>query len=83
MPDPLIITCKEKYLTRLGEFLATLHNVAALDVLPYHDMAIPKYQNLNIPYPLMGVPPLTKQQALQAREMILKAYKAAREKQNA
>ncbi len=77
------ITFKEKYLTRLGEFLATLHNVAALDVLPYHDMAIPKYQNLNIPYPLLGVPALTKQQALQAREMILKAYKQARDKQNA
>lgn len=36
------ITFKEEYLTRLGVFLAGLHNIAALDVLPYHDMAVPK-----------------------------------------
>ena len=39
------ITYKEEYLTRLGEFLAGLRNIKALDVLPYHDMAIPKYEN--------------------------------------
>ena len=41
------ITFKEEYLTRLGVFLAGLHNIAALDVLPYHDMAVPKYENLD------------------------------------
>ena len=34
------ITDNEIYLTRLGEFLAQLKNIKALDVLPYHDMAI-------------------------------------------
>ena len=67
------ITFKEEYLTRLGEFLGTLHNIVALDVLPYHDMAIPKYENLGIEYPLKGVPPLTHEQALEARNIILKA----------
>lgn len=70
------ITYKEEYLTKLGEFLATLNNIAALDVLPYHDMAIPKYENLGIDYPLKGIPPLTKDQAIDARTTILKAYKA-------
>ena len=74
------ITFKEEYLTKLGEFLAGLHNIAALDVLPYHDMAIPKYENLGIDYPLKGVPPLTHQQALEARNIIMKAYKETREK---
>ena len=74
------ITFKEEYLTRLGEFLAGLHNIAALDVLPYHDMAIPKYENLGIDYPLKGVPPLTHDQALEARNMIMKAYRETREK---
>ena len=69
------ITFNEKYLTQLGEFLATLKNVKALDVLPYHDMAIPKYENLGIEYPLKGVPPLTKVQAMEARNIIFKAYK--------
>ena len=74
------ITNKEEYLTRLGEFLATLNNIKALDVLPYHDMAIPKYENLGIDYPLKGVPPLTQEEAIKARNIILKAYKANRNK---
>lgn len=69
------ITFNEKYLTQLGEFLATLKNIKALDVLPYHDMAIPKYENLGIEYPLKGIPPLTKVQAMEARNIIFKAYK--------
>lgn len=72
------ITFKEEYLARLGEFLAELHNIAALDVLPYHDMAIPKYENLGIDYPLKGVPPLTHEQALEARNIIINAYKKKR-----
>lgn len=74
------ITFKEEYLTRLGEFLGTLHNITALDVLPYHDMAIPKYENLKIDYPLKSVPPLTHDEALQARNIILKAYKEQKQK---
>ena len=74
------ITFKEEYLTRLGEFLGTLQNIVALDVLPYHDMAIPKYENLKMDYPLKGVPPLSHDEALQARNIILKAYKEQKQK---
>lgn len=35
------ITLNEEYLTELGKFIKTLKTVKALDVLPYHDMAIP------------------------------------------
>ena len=69
------ITYNEKYLTQLGEFLATLKNIKALDVLHYHDMAIPKYENLGIDYPLKGIPPLNKDEALKARDIIFRAYK--------
>lgn len=69
------ITDNEEYLTRLGQFLSTLKNIQALDVLPYHDMAIPKYENLGIDYPLRGVPPLSKQEAIKARDIILRAYR--------
>lgn len=74
------ITFKEEYLTRLGQFLAGLHNIKALDVLPYHDMAIPKYENLGIDYPLKGVPPLTHDEAKKARNIIIEALKSEREK---
>ena len=68
-------TFNEKYLRELGEFLGTLKNVAALDVLPYHDMAIQKYENLDLEYPLRGISPLTKEQALEARSYILEGMK--------
>ena len=73
------ITLKEEYLTRLGEFLGTLQNIAALDVLPYHDMAIPKYENLGIEYPLKGVPPLSHEDAMKARNIIISAYKKVKQ----
>lgn len=65
------VTYNEKYLKELGVFLADLKNIKALDVLPYHNMAVPKYENLGIEYPLADVPPLTKEEALQARTYIL------------
>ena len=72
------ITFKEEYLKKLGQFLAELHNIKALDVLPYHDMAIPKYENLGIDYPLKGVPPLTHDEAKKARNIIIEAIKETR-----
>lgn len=69
------ITFNEKYLTELGKFLKTLNNVQALDVLPYHDMARDKYKKLGMDYPLSGILPLTKEQAIQARDTILNAMK--------
>lgn len=65
------ITFDEKYLKELGKFIKTLHNVTALDVLPYHNMAIAKYKALGIEYPLAGTNPLTKSEAIQARTWIL------------
>lgn len=72
------ITLNEKYLTQLGEFLGTLNNIKALDVLPYHDMAIPKYENLGIDYPLKNTPPTTKEEAIKARDIIFSAYKSVK-----
>lgn len=72
------ITFKEEYLVRLGEFLASLKNIKALDVLPYHNMAVSKYENLGIQYPLKEVLPLTNEEALQARNIIIQAIKKTR-----
>lgn len=68
------ITYNEVYLKKLGEFMAQLNNIKALDILPYHDMAVPKYENLCIDYPLKDVPTLTKEEALNARQIVLDAY---------
>lgn len=76
------ITYNEKYLVELGKFMSELNNIQALDVLQYHEMAIPKYENLGIEYPLKGVLPLTKEQALDAKKIIYNAYKENKELKN-
>ena len=68
------ITDDEALLTRLGMFLGTLSNIKALDVLPYHIMGVTKYDQLDIPYPLKGIPAATKDQAARAKKIILTAY---------
>lgn len=65
------ITDNEVYLRRLGSFLGELTNLKALDVLPYHTMGEVKYENLGIDYPLKGVPPLDKSEAIKTRGIIL------------
>ena len=68
------ITDDPVLLTRLGTYLGTLSNIQALDVLPYHIMGVVKYEQLDMPYPLKGVPPATKKQAMEAKKLILAAY---------
>ncbi len=73
------ITDGKRELYQLGRFIGTLHNVEALDVLPYHDMGKAKYHNLGIPYPLEKVKPLGKEEALAARKMIVQGIREEKE----
>jgi pyruvate formate lyase activating enzyme len=72
------ITDDAGQLARLGTFIGKLSNVQALDVLPYHIMGISKYKELNLPYPLEGVEPATRKQAMDAKKIILQAFWQAR-----
>ena len=73
------ITDDEKYLKELGVFLSNIKSLKALDILPYHNMAISKYENLNIDYPLKNISPLTKEEAMKARQIIINSYKQAKQ----
>ncbi|HOC32929.1 MAG TPA: pyruvate formate-lyase-activating protein [Ruminococcus flavefaciens] len=75
------ITDQHDELFALGEYLSTLSNLKALDVLPYHDMAKPKYENLGMEYPLGDTPPLSKEEAIKAREIIMSGIKSGLKKQ--
>ena len=75
------ITDKYEELFALGEFLSTLSNIKALDVLPYHDMAKAKYAELGLDYPLGDTPPLTKEEAIKARDIIMDGIKSGLRKQ--
>ncbi len=70
------LTDSEEELFRLGKFLSTLTNLKALDVLPYHDMGKKKYEELGIKYPLPHTPPLSKADAIKARDIIMSGIKA-------
>lgn len=65
------ITNNIEQLSRLGKFLHTLSNPYELEVLPYHTMAIPKYEALQLEYPLKGILPETNENARRAKDIIL------------
>ena len=71
-------TDDEASLAQLGRLMAQLKTVKALDVLPYHNMALHKYSELGIPYPLEDVPALSTADAQKARAAILQAYRESK-----
>lgn len=66
------ITDQEDALMELGYFVGGLKNVKALDVLPYHTMGNVKYKAMGKEAPLEGVEALSKEEAIHARNTILK-----------
>ena len=74
------ITYNEEYLFKLGQFIGTLNNLKALDVLPYHTMGVVKYEKLGYDYPLKGVPALTKDEVIKAKSFIINGIKDSKEK---
>lgn len=75
------ITMDDKLLFKLGMFIGELDHVIGVEVLPYHTMAIVKYENLNYDYPLKGVRPAEKKEAERARQIILIAREQVRKEQ--
>ncbi|WP_233711223.1 pyruvate formate-lyase-activating protein [Lederbergia citrisecunda] len=49
------LTDDEEDLKRLGAFIRTLTNVEKVEILPYHQLGVYKYEALGIEYPLKGV----------------------------
>ena len=68
------ITTDKKDLQDLADFINDLHTVDRVEVLPYHSMAEPEWENLGIPYSLHGVEPPTPEQ-VDIAERILHAGK--------
>ena len=66
------LTDNERDLENLGRFIGTLSNVEALDVLPYHTMGAEKYKKLKMDYPLKDLMPLSENDAMKAKTVIIK-----------
>lgn len=77
------ITDDEKYLFDLGYFIGQFKNLKALDALPYHDMAKPKYEKLGMEYKLKDVPPMDKAVLVEKKKFILDGIKKRRAEMNA
>lgn len=72
------ITDDDEYLYKLGYFIGEFTNLKALDVLPYHTMGKPKYDNLGIEYKLKDVPPMDKTKVVEKKKVILQGIKDIR-----
>lgn len=64
------ISDDEAELRRCREFISTLKTVERVEILPYHTMALAKWQELGIPYPLDGVPMPTADQVQRAEQLL-------------
>ena len=71
-------TDQEDELCELGKLIASLPNVKAVDVLPYHTMGVEKYKTLGIPYPLDGIEAVSTAEAAYARKVILSSIQESR-----
>lgn len=63
-------TDSEEDLLELKKFLSTLSNVEKVEILPYHDLGKFKWENLNLEYPLEGVPSATSEDVARAKRIL-------------
>ncbi len=67
-----------RHLRALGEFIATIRSVKAIDVIPYHTLGVMKYRELGMTYPLDGVEPTTQEELGEAKKYIMEGYTLAK-----
>lgn len=64
------ITTDEEDLKKLAEFIGTLKTVDKVEVLPYHSLGIPKYDNLGIEYTLRDTESPSKEEIKKAETIL-------------
>ena len=65
----------DKYLNDLIKIIKKIKNIEKIEFLPYHNMAISKYEKLNINYPLKDLPEMDKQKCKELELKFLKMIK--------
>ena len=64
------ITDDEQDLINMRDFISSLDTVKRVEILPYHTLGLMKWRELDIPYPLEGVPTPTKEQVEKAERLL-------------
>ncbi|MBN3522371.1 pyruvate formate-lyase-activating protein [Paenibacillus apiarius] len=67
----------EEDLLELGRFIGSLQGVEKVDILPYHQMGVYKWEHLGEKYPLEGVPSPTPEEVERAQRLIDQGRKEA------
>ncbi|NMD69943.1 pyruvate formate lyase-activating protein [Bacillus sp. DNRA2] len=57
-------------LRQMGEFIATLKNVAKVEILPYHKLGVYKWEALGLEYPLKDVEPPSDEKVSEAYQLL-------------
>ncbi|MEW9670615.1 pyruvate formate-lyase-activating protein [Ammoniphilus sp. 3BR4] len=64
------LTDDEEDLRKLAAFIQTLENVQKIEILPYHEMGIHKWEHLGLDYALKGVTPPSDEVVAKAKEIL-------------
>lgn len=59
------------YISLLANYIRKIKNVEKVELLPYHNMAISKYKDLNINYPLLNTPNMDKDRCKELEKLLL------------
>lgn len=62
------ITDSEAHMEALRDYIQTIPNVSKVELLPYHLLGTNKYEVMNLPYSLEGVPAMDKEQTKKLQE---------------
>lgn len=64
------VTDSEESLVELSKFIKSLKTVEKVEILPYHKLGLFKWKNMNLKYPLEGIPTPTKDEVRKAEEIL-------------
>lgn len=66
------INDNEKYILGLKKYISSIKNVEKVELLPYHTMAVKKYESLKISYRLKDIPEMDKDKCKKLEELLQK-----------
>lgn len=61
-----------EYINKLANYIKTIDNILKVELLPYHDMAKGKYQELNINYTLKDTPNMDSIKCMELQNKLIK-----------
>jgi pyruvate formate lyase activating enzyme len=64
------LTDSTEHILKLKEIISKIRNVEKVELLPYHTMGVVKYEALNMPYRLEGVPPMDKEKTKELEKLL-------------